>query len=148
MAKKAFPILFLIAWACVAALVKWDARWLYLLLGGAVLIGLFAGREERLPIRVLLLLALVFPAWKKGELVWRHHGAGRAEVTDAQDAKVISALVAAEETYLVLTPKLNALANHLVESRRLEGTGLGGESVFASPVSVTLAFLTIPEVSA
>src|SRR2546427_1804329 len=105
---KVFLILILTGWVCVGALIKWDARWLYLLLGLTVIAGLWAGRPRALP-RVLLLLALVFPVWKK--LEQRPHpvaagvnaaatGEKAAPVTD--DAAVISALVTAEETYLTL----------------------------------------------
>src|SRR6266540_3242764 len=63
-ARKGFSFLFLTAWVCAGALVKWDARWLYLLVGLTVIAGLWAGRRKPALLRALLLLALVFPAWK------------------------------------------------------------------------------------
>src|SRR4030095_13368197 len=110
MLTKAFPLLFLLAWGCVAALVKWEARWLYLLLGLAVIVGLWAGRRQSVFLRVMLLLALVFPAWKKGDR-WRHWFATRQNAAQiGDDAGLIRALVADEETYLVLCPKMSALS--------------------------------------
>ena len=137
---KVFPFLFVTAWLCVGALIKWDARWLYLLLGLTVIAGLWAGRPRALP-RALLLLALVFPVWKK--LEQRPHpvaagvnaaatGAKAAPVTD--DAAVISALVTDEETYLTLSPKMTALSKGLLDLRL---PGPGADAVFAASVSVS-----------
>src|SRR5256885_3558122 len=137
---KVFPFLFVTAWLCVGALIKWDARWLYLLLGLTVIAGLWAGRPRALP-RVLLLLALVFPVWKKVEQ--RPHpvaagvdaaatGEKAAPVTD--DAAVISALVTDEETYLTLSPKMSALSKGLLNLRL---PGPGAQEVFAASVSVS-----------
>src|SRR5256884_2961134 len=120
---KVFPFLLVTAWVCVGALIKWDARWLYLLLGLTVIAGLWAGRQRTLP-RLLLLLALVFPVWKKVEQ--RPHsvavrvnaaatGEKAAPVTD--DAAVISALVTAEGTYLKLSAKMTALSKGLLDLR-------------------------------
>src|SRR5688500_1052490 len=86
----AFPFLFVLAWACCGALVRWEARWLYLLLGLAVIGALLVGRRQPAFLRVLLVLALVFPAWKKINH-WRDRIAAR------KDAALITALVTSEE---------------------------------------------------
>jgi hypothetical protein len=75
---------------------------------------------------VLLLLSLIFPGWKKVE----------ARDTALEDAAVISALVTAEETYLKLSPKMNALSQGLL-NLRLPGPGAEPEAVFASSVIVS-----------
>src|SRR4051794_24776658 len=62
--KREFRFLFGAAWLCVGALVKWDASWLYVLLGLTLCAALWVGRRQPALVRVLLLLALVFPAWK------------------------------------------------------------------------------------
>src|SRR6186997_3022489 len=100
---KAFPYLFLSAWACAAALVKWESPWLYGLAGASVVVALWVGRRQPMVLRGLLVLALAFPIWKR---VDRRHGA----VASVDDAAVIRALVGAEETYLSLVPKTNALS--------------------------------------
>ena len=85
MATKVFPLLSVVAWACVAALVRLESRWLYLVLALAVAVGLWVGRRQAVYLRVLLVLALVFPAWKKiGH--WRGRVArvqGTSELDDA-----------------------------------------------------------------
>jgi hypothetical protein len=131
---KAFPVLFVVAWACVAAVVKWDARWLYLLLGLTVIAGLCLSRGQPLLLRALLLLALAFPAWKKIDR-WRHRVAsGQNAAVSTEDARVISALVAGEETYLALSPKMSALSNGLLNLRLPDPAA---EAVFAPSVSVS-----------
>jgi hypothetical protein len=75
--------------------------------------------------RVLLLLPLLFSACKKSE---PERDAG------GEDAAAISALVAAEETALKLSPKLDALSKGLLH-RRLPGPG--AEPVFAPSASVS-----------
>lgn len=111
---------------------KWDARWLYLLLGLTVIAALWVGRRQPALLRVLLLLALVFPAWKKVDR-WRHRVAGR-ENAASNDAMVISALVTAEETYLTLSPKMSVLSQGLLNLRL---PGQEAEKVFAPSVSVS-----------
>ncbi|MBI4324294.1 MAG: VCBS repeat-containing protein [Chloroflexi bacterium] len=138
---KAFPFLFVTAWVCVGALVKWDTRWLYLLLGLTVIAALWAGRRQPALLRVLLLLALVFPTWKEVDRR-RHQVAARADAPGIRekaavagdDAAVISALVTAEETNLKLSPKMSALSRGLLNLRL---PGLGAEAVFAPSVSVS-----------
>src|SRR5438034_7796335 len=73
----------------------------------------------------LLLLALVFPAWKKVEA---------RENSPSEDARRISALVTAEETLLTLSPKMSALSKGLLDLRL---PGPGAEAVFAPSVNVS-----------
>src|SRR5438876_3091437 len=142
-AKKAFVLLFLTAWVCAGALVKWDARGIYLLLGLTVIAGLWVGRRQPALLRLLLLLALVFPIWKTIDR-WPNRGVAgeNAPVTrgnapsTGDDAAVISALVTAEETYLKLSPKMSALSKGLL-NLRLPGPGAEAEGVFATSVSVS-----------
>src|SRR4051812_50181149 len=62
---RKFLFLFGAAWVFAGALLKWDAPWLYVLLGVTLFAALWVGRQQQPAIlRVLLLLALVFPAWK------------------------------------------------------------------------------------
>src|SRR4051812_17951535 len=131
---KAFPVLFVMAWVCVAALLKWDARWLYLLLGLTVIAGLSVSRGQPVLLRVLLVLALAFPASRKVDR-WRHRvAAGQNGAVIAEDARVISALVTAEETYLALSPKMSALSNGLLN---LHLPDSAAATVFAPSVSVS-----------
>src|SRR5438445_13175831 len=135
--KKGFSFLFLTAWVCVGALVKWDTRWIYLLLGLTVIAGLWVGRRQPALFRLLLLLALVFPAWKKIDR-WQNRAVARtnAPVTRGNvpvtrdDAAVIRARVPAEETYLKLSPKMSALSKGLL-NLGLPGPGTESEVAFA-----------------
>ena len=91
--KETFHFLLVTAWVCVGALAKWNARWLYPLLGLTVIAALWAGRRQPALLRALLLLALVFPAWK---LVDRRPNRVEARENSAvigDDAALISALV-------------------------------------------------------
>jgi hypothetical protein len=106
---------------------KWEARWLYLLLGLIVVVALWIARGQPALLRVLLLLALVFPTWKKV-------GHWRARAVSAKDGPVISALVTAEETYLALEPKMRALSKGLLDLRL---PGSGAEEVFGASVRVS-----------
>jgi hypothetical protein len=114
-----------------------EARWLYLLLAAAVIAGLWLGRREPIVLRLLLLLALVFPALKKADR-WRqrlaaaHHDA--AFVTS--DAALISGLVADEETSLVLSGKMRALSQGLLRLR-LPGPEPDLQALFAPSVRVS-----------
>ncbi|MBI4657659.1 MAG: VCBS repeat-containing protein [Verrucomicrobia bacterium] len=119
---------------------KWDTLLLYLLLGLVVGGGLWAGRRRALLLPVLLLLALVFPVWKKIErrssrvaVPANRVVADEKIVSNINDAEVISALVTSEETHLALTPKMKALSTGLMDLR-LPGPGM--EAIFAPSVSV------------
>src|SRR5437667_9810091 len=142
-AKKGFSFLFLTAWVCAGALVKWDARGIYLLLGITVIAGLWMGRRQPALLRLLLLLALVFPIWKTIDR-WPNGGVagGNAPVTRGNapsigdDAGVIGALVTAEERYLTLSPKMSAL------SKGLLNFGLPGPEREAEGVSRTSVWVS------
>ncbi len=132
---KAFLYRFVTAWVSLGALVKWEARWLDLLPGLMAIAAPGAARRSAAPLRVLVLLLLVFPACKKTE-----------QVTGGDDAAVIRALVTAEETNLKLNPKMSALSKGLLNLRLpVHGT----ETVFAPSVSVSdvgpLPAMTAPD---
>src|SRR5205823_6235382 len=110
---KTFRFLFVTASVWFGALVKWDLGLGNLRYGFATafLGEMFSsGSGCRLPalLRVLLLLPLVFPAWKQVEA---------RENSPSEDASVISALVTAEETLLTLSPKMGALSMGLLDLR-------------------------------
>src|SRR5437867_2084458 len=91
--KKAFGFLFLIAWACAAALLKWNVRWLYVPICLAAIAALWVGRRQPLLLRVLLLPVLLLPIWKEVDRS-RHGSAAHTDAAAAaNDAVVISALV-------------------------------------------------------
>jgi hypothetical protein len=99
---------------------------------------LWVGRRPPALLRVLLLLALLFPACKK---VDRHDegaaGGDRVAISDdaaVKDAALISSLVVSEETSLMLSPKMSALSKGLLNLRL---PGPGTETVFAPSVSVS-----------
>ena len=75
----------------------------------------------------MVLLALVFPVWKKIDL-------RRERIAAQKDAALISALVTAEETYLTLSPKMSSLSKGLMNLRL---PGPGEEGVFATAVKTT-----------
>lgn len=114
------------AWLGCVALVKWDSRWVYVIVAGSVAGALWLGWRRPVWVRLLLILALVFPAWKK---VWLY----RDGVTGRADAEAISALVTAEETILELTPRLGALSKGLLNLRLPVPAE---QSLFASKVAV------------
>src|SRR5437868_3871242 len=63
-----FATLFFLAWLGCGVLAKWEAGWLYGLIGAAVAAGLWLGWRQPVWSRLFLVLALVFPAWKKVKL--------------------------------------------------------------------------------
>ena len=132
--RETFHFLLVTAWVCVGALAKWNARWLYLLLGLTVIAALWAGRRQPALLRALLLLALVFPAWKLVDRRPNRVEARENSAVSGDDAALISALVTAEETYLKLSPKMSALSKGLLDLRL---PGPGAEAVFAPSVSVS-----------
>jgi hypothetical protein len=100
------------------------------------------GRRQPAYLRVLVLLALVFPAWEEVEQ-WRVRKTARPGApvvregpapTADDDAAVIRALVAAEETQLKLNPKMSALSMGLLDLRL---PAPGTEAIFAPSVSVS-----------
>jgi hypothetical protein len=113
---------------CAGALLILDTRWLYLLLSLTVITAAWAGRRQPALLRVVLWLALVFPAWKEVQR-WRDQGAARADTpVIGGDAAMIRALVAAEETTLKLNPRMGALSKGMLNLRL---PGPGTEAVFA-----------------
>jgi hypothetical protein len=93
------------------------------------------------PLVFLAVLALAYPVWK-----WIHRqptvpassqgaAGGDPGLSKQSDDEAIRALVAAEETILVLTRRLEALAAGLMDLR-LPGPSAGAASVFAPAVAV------------
>ena len=135
---KAFLLLLVTAWVCAGALVKWDARWLYLLLALTVLAALWAGGRQPAFLRLVLLTVLVFPACKKADRDDKDASRGDkpmlGEDVAAKDTAIISALVTSEETCLALSPKMSVLSKGLLNLRL---PAPGAEAVFAPSVSVS-----------
>src|SRR4051812_2162662 len=131
--KREFFFLFGAAWVCAAALVKWDAPWLYVLLGVMVFAALWVGRRQPALLRVLLLLALGFPAWKIVDQ-WRTRAALQGNVAvSGDDAATIRPLVTAEETDLNLGRKMSAFSRGLLNLRL---RGRETKSFFGPAISV------------
>ena len=137
-----FLLLLVTAWVGVASLVKLDARWLYFAIGFTVLAALWAGRRQRVLFRALVLLALVYPAWKIVDR-WPQKAVARESVavaaptsTEKNDAAIISALVTVEETYLVLTRRMSVLSKGLLDLR-LPGPAADATNVFSASVTTT-----------
>lgn len=124
--NSGFTLLFLLAWLCCGALMKWESRWLYVLLGVSVAGALGLGWRQPVWMRVALVMALVFPVWKGVRLY-------RDSIAVRKDAEAISALVTAEETILALTPKMGALSKGLLDLRL---PGPAEQFLFAERVSV------------
>ncbi len=133
-ANEFFFFLFGASWICAGVLVKWDARWIYLLLVLTVIAALWVGRRQPVILRVVLLLALVFPVWKKFDRLREMVGVRTNGELASDDAAVISSLVRAEETALKLSSKMSALSQGLLDLRL---PGPEAENVFAPAVSVT-----------
>lgn len=137
-----FVGLLVLAWVGVGALLVADAGWVCLAIGVVVAGALWIGRRQPLLLRGLAALALVFPIWKLTNR-WAQNGAvqERGSVTEAtapvkNDDAVISALVADEETYLVLCRKMSALSKGLLDLR-LPGPTADAESVFGASVTIS-----------
>ncbi|MBM3878214.1 MAG: CRTAC1 family protein [Verrucomicrobia bacterium] len=138
-----FLALLAAAWVGVGAMLSVDALWLPVAVGFAVAGALWVGRRQPIFLRVLVLLALVYPAWRivqpgpsrpraaSGEGAAQPAPASQAQSDDA----LIGALVTAEETHLALSPKLNALAEGLLDLR-LPGPATAARQAFAPAVTV------------
>ena len=103
-----FLLLSLAAWISCAALLRWQAPWLYALAAASVAGALWLGWHRSVLCRSAVLLSLVLPAWNL-----RRNAP--APVAAGDDAEAISALVTAEETILALTPKLGALSKGFLD---------------------------------
>ena len=129
-----------VSWICGGALLKLNASWLYLLIAISVTAALWVGRRQGWLLRAVVLLALAIPISKivqerppKGDL---HENTPTTftSTSEKRDGAVIRALVAAEETYLNLSPKMNALSKGLLDLR-LPGPTADAESVFSTTVT-------------
>ncbi len=91
---------------------------------------------------LLILLALVYPAWRivdrnpPQRRVSKSAALTHASAVLKDDAAVISALVMAEETQLVLAGKMNVLSEGLLDLR-LPGPAANAEHVFGPSVTTT-----------
>ena len=129
-----------VSWICGGALLKLNAPWLYLLIAISVTAALWVGRRQGWLLRAVVLLALAIPISKivqerppKGDL---HENTPTTftSTSEKRDGVVIRALVAAEETYLNLSPKMNSLSRGLLDLR-LPGPTADAESVFSTTVT-------------
>ena len=129
-----------VSWICGGALLKLNAPWLYLLIAISVTAALWVGRRQGWLLRAVVLLALAIPISKivqerppKGDL---HENTPTTftSTSEKRDGAVIRALVAAEETYLNLSPKMNSLSRGLLDLR-LPGPTADAESVFSTTVT-------------
>jgi len=136
-----------VSWICGGALLKLNAPWLYLLIAISVTAALWVGRRQGWLLRAVVLLALAIPISKivqerppKGDL---HENTPTTftSTSEKRDGAVIRALVAAEETYLNLSPKMNALSKGLLDLR-LPGPTADAESVFSTTVTTVDLDLT------
>ena len=89
--NTAFLFLLVAAWLGVGVLAKLDARWLYFAIGLTVVAALWAGRRQRVLLRVLVLLALVYPAWKIVDR-WSPKVASPGERDDADSTSAVKAM--------------------------------------------------------
>jgi hypothetical protein len=138
--NKLIMALIAVSWICGGALLKLNAPWLYLLIAISVTAALWVGRRQGWLLRAVVLLALAIPISKivqerppKGDL---HENTPTTftSTSEKRDGAVIRALVAAEETYLNLSPKMNILSRGLLDLR-LPGPTADAESVFSTTVT-------------
>ena len=129
-----------LSWICGGALLKLNASWLYLLIAISVTGALWVGRRQGWLLRAVVLLALAIPISKivqerppKGDLQ-ENTPTTFTSTSEKRDGAVIRALVAAEETYLNLSPKMNILSRGLLDLR-LPGPTADAESVFSTTVT-------------
>ena len=136
-----------VSWICGGALLKLNVPWLYLLIAISVTAALWVGRRQGWLLRAVVLLALAIPISKivqkrspKGDL---HENTPTTftSTSEKRDGAVIRALVAAEETYLNLSPKMNILSKGLLDLR-LPGPTEDAESVFSTTVTTVDLDLT------
>ena len=136
-----------VSWICGGALLKLDAPWLYLLVTISVIAALWVGRRQGWLLRAVVLIVLVIPFSKivkkwppKGDI---HENTPTTHTANSEkrDGAVIRALVAAEETYLNLSPKMNILSKGLLDLR-LPGPTEDAESLFSTTVTTVDLVLT------
>jgi len=131
-----------VSWVCSVALLKRDEPWLYLPVAISVLAALWVGRQQGWLLRAVILIVLVIPLSKIAKKSSPKGGAYGSTLTtlnntiEKRDGTVIRALVAAEETYLNLDRKMNALSKGLLDLR-LPGPAVDAESVFSTIVTTT-----------
>lgn len=137
-----FPYLLAATWLGVGALLFWELGWLSLAISGMAVAAFWSGRQRPIVWRILVLLALVFPAWQlfnpKPPKIAVQESAVVVDsaYTNIADDAVISALVADEETLLVLAQKMNILSQGLLDLR-LPGLAAEATNVFGASVKIT-----------
>ncbi len=135
--QKLFYGALLVSWGSSVALLKWKLPIIFLFLLAGLVSGLWLGRKGSWGFRGLLLLSLALPLWKPPPHPAKQPGgiAMVRPVVEAanNDGAVISALVAAEETCLKITPKMNRLSKGLMNLRLPDGE----TNIFASRITVS-----------
>ncbi len=145
--NKLIMVLMAVSWICSGALLKSNAIWLSLVVAISVIAALWVGRRQGWLLRAVVLLALAIPVSKtvkKWSAKRDTHGntpATLAAISEKRDGAVIRALVAAEETYLNLSPKMNILSKGLLDLR-LPGPTADAERVFSATVTTVDLDLT------
>jgi len=145
--NKLIMALIAVSWICGGALLKLNAPWLYLLIAISVTAALWVGRRQGWLLRTVVLLALAIPISKivqkrsPKEDLHENTPTTFTSTSEKRDGAVIRALVAAEETYLNLSPKMNALSKGLLDLR-LPGPTADAESVFSTTVTTVDLDLT------
>ena len=138
--NKLIMALIAVSWICGGALLKLNAPWLYLLIAISVTAALWVGRRQGWLLRTVVLLALAIPISKivqkrsPKEDLHENTPTTFTSTSEKRDGAVIRALVAAEETYLNLSPKMNILSRGLLDLR-LPGPTADAESVFSTTVT-------------
>ncbi|MFO1497684.1 MAG: CRTAC1 family protein [Verrucomicrobiota bacterium] len=135
-----FASLFALAWLGAGATVIWPASALAWIVVGAVIAAAWIGRAQPALWRVLLVVPLLFPASRLASrslaktLPPPQATAAPAPTPAAQnDDDTVRALVTAEETYLVLTRKMELLGQDLL-GLRLPGPAATAANVFGPTV--------------
>lgn len=139
---RLFPVLLGAAWFEVALLAILGWKYLSMAIVVTCVAALWAGRRWPLFWRFLAILALAYPTWllavRKSKSPANTSSNTAAAVHQANiedDNAVVSALVTDEETYLVLSRKMDALSRGLLDLG-LPGPGEDAKEVFAPSVSV------------
>lgn len=133
-----FLVLLAAAWLGVGLWAILDARWLGVVIGFLVVAALWIGRHQPVLLRLVAVLALSYPAWKIYDH-WPTKASAKpdgvlASVPAQSDDAIISALIASEETQLVLARKMSLLSKGMLNLRLPESESEAA-SIFASSVT-------------
>jgi hypothetical protein len=145
--RNAFLLLLVAAWVGVGLLAISGLPWLPAGIALAVLAASWVGRHRSLALRGLVLLALVYPAWRlitppKSNPTVPDQAAGSPAATvpvipngPNDDDAVVRALVSDEETLLVLADQMKGLSAALL-NLGLPGSDAAAAKAFAATVTV------------